>query len=216
MPAPCDTVLATAMTDANEHDQTEGGEGRRDLQHLEPAVLEEVVRQFRAVRNDILRNGVWSVRNLSDEEFNHTDDLRLLGYFQSDLLETRFLSKGRRVTLVDVWNWFDDLMKGAAPLEIGDRKVYLEIVDKDLEKVRKRISEIRSFLPLLEEGDLDTFKRAKFKLRRTVMRMTYDIHHLAKRFDKYRKNAGLGRHRHHDASHDAEHAPAMTDSTVVH
>lgn len=187
-------------------------EGTRDLQFLEPKVLEEVVRQFRASRNDILRNGVWNVRNLTDEEFNHADDLKLLGYFQSDLLETKFLSKGRRVSLVEVWGWFDDLMKGAAPIEIDGQEIYLEVKDKDLEKVRKRIDEIRSFLPLLEEGDLEAFKRAKFKLRRTVMRLTYDIHHLAKRFDKYRKSAGLMRSRsHHEGTHH-EAEPAIAEA----
>src|SRR5256885_2714303 len=31
------------------------------------------------------------------EEFNRTDDRKLFGYFRQDLLETRFLSKGRRI-----------------------------------------------------------------------------------------------------------------------
>ena len=30
----------------------------------------------------------------------------------------------------------------------------------------------------------------KYKLRRTVMRLTYDLHHLFKRLEKYRKNFG--------------------------
>ena len=202
------------MPDVNERDHQhadEGQEGTRDLQFLEPKVLEEVVRQFRASRNDILRNGVWNIRNLTDDEFNHADDLRLLGYFQSDLLETKFLSKGRRVNLVEVWGWFDDLMKGAAPIELEGRDVYLNVNDKDLDKVRKRIDEIRSFLPLLEEGDLEAFKRAKFKLRRTVMRLTYDIHHLAKRFDKYRKSAGLMRSRSHSDSPHHEGEPVISE-----
>ena len=36
----------------------------------------------------------------------HLDDRRLFGYFRQDLLETRFLSKGRRVDLIQLWNWF--------------------------------------------------------------------------------------------------------------
>ena len=39
----------------------------RGLQHLPPRILDEVIRQFRAARNDILRYGVWNVRNLTDE-----------------------------------------------------------------------------------------------------------------------------------------------------
>ena len=39
-------------------------------------------------------------RNLTDDEFNKTDDRKLLGYFRQDLLETRFLSKGRRIDLI--------------------------------------------------------------------------------------------------------------------
>ena len=62
------------------------------------------------------------------------------------------------------------------------------IQDKDLEKVRKRIAEIESFLPTLRGDDLEAFKRIKYKLRRTVMRLTYDLHHLFKRLEKYRKN----------------------------
>lgn len=187
-------------------------EGSRDLQFLEPAVLDEVVRQFRAARNDILRFGVWNVRNLSDEEFNHADDVKLLGYFQSDLLETRFLSKGRRITIIDVWNWFDDMMRGAVPLEVNGKELFLEVNDKDLEKVRKRIDEIRSFVPILESGDLETFRRAKFKLRRTVMRLTYDIHHLTKRLDKYRKNAGLMRRRSETAADPVDVAPELAEA----
>lgn len=187
-------------------------EGSRDLQFLEPAVLDEVVRQFRAARNDILRFGVWNVRNLSDEEFNHADDVKLLGYFQSDLLETRFLSKGRRITIIDVWNWFDDMMRGAVPLEVNGKELFLEVHDKDLEKVRKRIDEIRSFVPILESGDLETFRRAKFKLRRTVMRLTYDIHHLTKRLDKYRKNAGLMRRRSETAADPVDVAPELAEA----
>jgi hypothetical protein len=65
------------------------------LAQLPPKVLEEVMRQLRSSRNDIIRYGVWNIRNLTDEEFNRTDDRKLLGYFRQDLLETRFLSKGR-------------------------------------------------------------------------------------------------------------------------
>lgn len=198
------------MSETVQEQNVDAPEDSRDLQNLAPPVLEEVVRNFRAIRNDILRYGVWNIRNLTDEEFNHATDERLLGYFQTDLLETRFLSKGRRVTIVDLWNWFDDMMRGAIPIEVGGREMYLEIRDKDLEKVRKRVAEIREFFPILEEGDLEGFKRAKFKLRRVVMRLTYDIHHLTKRLDKYRKNAGLMRSRHHAdaAAHDHVEPPA--------
>lgn len=199
------------MTERSPDDeQQESRDETRDLQNLAPPVLDEVVRHFRAIRNDILRYGVWNIRNLTDEEFNHAPDERLLGYFQSDLLETRFVSKGRRVSIVDLWNWFDDIMRGAIPIDVRGERMYLEIHDKDLEKVRKRMAEIREFFPILEEGDLEDFKRSKFKLRRVVMRMTYDIHHLTKRLDKYRKNAGLLRPRGHHgdpAVHDQVEPP---------
>jgi len=54
--------------------------------------------------------------------------------------------------------------------------------------VRKRIAEIQAFFPTLRADDLEAFKRVKYKLRRTVMRLTYDLHHLFKRLEKYRKN----------------------------
>ena len=151
-------------------------------------VLEEVIRQLRSTRNDIIRYAVWNTRNLTDEEFNRTDDRKLLGYFRQDLLETRFLSKGRRVDLIQLWRWFDDQMSGTEPMLIGTEEVFLNIHDKDLEKVRKRIAEIQSFFPTLRGDDLDAFRRVKYKLRRTVMRLTYDLHHLFKRLEKYRKN----------------------------
>ncbi|HEX8153494.1 MAG TPA: hypothetical protein VF698_10230 [Thermoanaerobaculia bacterium] len=151
-------------------------------------VLEEVIRQLRSTRNDIIRFGVWNVRNLTDDDFNRTDDRKLLGYFRQDLLETRFLSKGRRIDLIQLWNWFDDQMRGIEPMLIDHEEVFLNIVDKDLEKVRKRISEIQAFFPTLRGDDLEAFKRVKYKLRRIVMRLTYDLHHLFKRLEKYRKN----------------------------
>ena len=151
-------------------------------------VLEEIIRQLRGTRNDIIRFGVWNIRNLTDDEFNHTDDRKLFGYFRQDLLETRFLSKGRRIDLVQLWRWFDDQMSGVEPMLIGTAEVFLNIHDKDLEKVRKRIAEIQSFFPTLRGDDLEAFKRVKYKLRRTVMRLTYDLHHLFKRLEKYRKN----------------------------
>ena len=153
-------------------------------------VLEEVVRQLRSTRNDIIRYGVWNIRNLTDEEFNRTDDRKLLGYFRQDLLETRFLSKGRRIDLIQLWNWFDDQMRGIEPILLDGQEVFLNIQDKDLEKVRKRIVEIQAFFPTLRGDDLEAFKRVKYKLRRTVMRLTYDLHHLFKRLEKYRKNFG--------------------------
>jgi hypothetical protein len=158
------------------------------LAQVPPKVLEEIIRQLRGTRNDIIRYGVWNIRNVSDEEFNRTDDRKLYGYFRQDLLETRFLSKGRRIDLIQLWNWFDDQMKGTEPMLLGVEEIFLNIQDKDLEKVRKRIAEIQSFFPTLKSDDLDGFKRVKYKLRRTVMRLTYDLHHLFKRLEKYRKN----------------------------
>ncbi|HEY3054778.1 MAG TPA: hypothetical protein VGK31_02485 [Thermoanaerobaculia bacterium] len=152
-------------------------------------VLEEVIRQLRSTRNDIIRYGVWNIRNLTDEEFNRTDDRKLFGYFRQDLLETRFLSKGRRIDLIQLWKWFDDQMSGVEPMLLDGEEIFLNIQDKDLEKVRKRIAEIQSFFPTLRSDDLEAFKRVKYKLRRTVMRLTYDLHHLFKRLEKYRKNA---------------------------
>lgn len=155
-------------------------------------ILEETLRQLRSTRNDIIRFGVWNVRNLTDDEFNRTDDRKLLGYFRQDLLETRFLSKGRRIDLIQLWRWFDDQMSGVEPMLIDGAEVFVNIQDKDLEKVRKRIAEIQAFLPTLRSEDLDAFRRVKYKLRRTVMRLTYDLHHLFKRLEKYRKNVGTG------------------------
>ena len=159
-----------------------------ELKALPVKQLEEVMRQLRSTRNDIMRFGVWNVRNLTDDEFNRTDDRKLLGYFRQDLLETRFLSKGRRIDIIQLWNWFDHQMSGTEPLLTDGEELFLNIHDKDLEKVRKRIEEIQSFLPTLRGDDLEAFKRAKYKLRRTVMRLTYDLHHLFKRIEKYRKN----------------------------
>jgi hypothetical protein len=160
------------------------------LAQLPFKLLDETLRQLRSTRNDIIRYAVWNVRNVSDEEFNRADDRRLFGYFRQDLLETRFLSKGRRVDLIQLWNWFDDQMRGVEPLLVDGEEVFLDIQDKDLEKVRKRIAEIQAFLPTLRGDDIEAFKRVKYKLRRTVMRLTYDLHHLFKRLEKYRKNFG--------------------------
>jgi len=160
------------------------------LSQLPFKALEETTRQLRTARNDIIRFAVWNVRNLTDDEFNHTDDRKLLGYFRQDLLETRFLSKGRRIDLVQLWRWFDDQMSGTEPMLIDGEEVILNVQDKDLEKVRKRIAEIQAFFPTLRAEDLEAFRRIKYKLRRTVMRLTYDLHHLFKRLEKYRKNFG--------------------------
>ena len=160
----------------------------QSLSQLPFRQLDEVLRQLRSTRNDIIRFAVWNIRNLTDDDFNHTDDKRLFGYFRQDLLETRFLSKGRRIDLVQLWKWFDDQMSGTEPMLIGTEEVFLHIQDKDLEKVRKRIAEIQAFFPTLRGDDLEAFKRVKYKLRRTVMRLTYDLHHLFKRLEKYRKN----------------------------
>jgi hypothetical protein len=174
---------------------------------LKGRVLDEVIRQFRATRNDILRYGVWNARNMTDDEFNRTDDRKLLGYFRQDLLETRFVDRGIRIDLVQLWQWFDDQMSGIIPLSIAGEETYILIQDKDLEKLRKRISELESFMPILRQGDLDGFTRVKYKLRRTVLRLTYDIHHLNKRLDKYRKSVGFVP-RHDEAAHDEPHPPA--------
>ena len=164
----------------------------QSLAQLPVKQLEEVLRQLRSTRNDIIRYGVWNVRNLNDEEFNRTDDRKLLGYFRQDLLEIRFLSKGRRIDLVQLWRWFDDQMSAIEPMLINGEEVFVNIQDKDLEKVRKRVSEIQSFFPTLRGDDLEAFRRVKYKLRRTVMRLTYDLHHLFKRLEKYRKNLLVG------------------------
>lgn len=163
----------------------------QSLAEVPQKVLEEVIRQLRSTRNDIIRYGVWNIRNLSDEDFNRTDDRKLFGYFRQDLLETRFLSKGRRIDIIQLWKWFDNEMSGIEPMLIDGDELFVNIQDKDLEKVRKRIAEIESFLPTLRGDDLEAFKRAKYKLRRTVMRLTYDLHHLFKRLEKYRKNIFL-------------------------
>jgi hypothetical protein len=163
----------------------------QSLAQLPLKILDEVIRQLRSTRNDIIRFGVWNIRNLTDDEFNKTDDRKLLGYFRQDLLETRFLSKGRRIDLVQLWRWFDDQMNATEPLLIDGKEVFVNIQDKDLEKVRKRIEEIHAFLPSLRSDDLDGFRRVKYKLRRTVMRLTYDLHHVFKRLEKYRKNIFL-------------------------
>lgn len=161
------------------------------LAQLPLRTLDEVIRQLRTTRNDIIRFGVWNIRNLTDDEFNKTDDRRLLGYFRNDLLETRLLSKGRRINLIQLWHWYDDQMSGVEPLLLDNEEMFLNIQDKDLEKVRKRIDEIDSFLPVIASDDLEGFRRVKYKLRRTVMRLTYDLHHLYKRLEKYRKNFGI-------------------------
>src|SRR6184192_3006903 len=162
----------------------------QSLAQVPQKVLEEVIRQLRSTRNDIIRFGVWNIRNLNDEEFNRTDDRKLFGYFRQDLLETRFLSKGRRIDIIQLWSWFDNEMSGVEPMLIDGEELFVNIQDKDLEKVRKRIAEIQSFLPTLRGDDLEAFKRVKYKLRRTVLRLTYDLHHLFKRLEKYRKNFG--------------------------
>src|ERR1700716_2302062 len=86
-------------------------------------ILEETLRQLRSTRNDIIRFGVWNVRTLSDDEFNRTDDRKLLGYFRQGLRETRFLSKGRRIVLIQLWRCFDDQMTGVEPMLIDTQEV---------------------------------------------------------------------------------------------
>jgi hypothetical protein len=160
----------------------------QSLSQLPLKQLDEVIRQLRSTRNDIIRFGVWNVRNVTDEEFNRTDDRKLLGWFRQDLLETRFLSKGLRNDLIQQWRWFDDQMSGIQPMLLDGEEIFLNVQDKDLEKVRKRIAEIDAFIPAVRGDDMEAFKRVKYKLRRTMMRLTYDLHHLFKRLEKYRKN----------------------------
>ena len=83
-----------------------------------------------------------------------------------------------------------DSLEALRSMLIAGEEIFVNVQDKDLEKVRKRISEIQSFLPTLRGDDLEAFKRVKYKLRRTVLRLTYDLHHLFKRLEKYRKNFG--------------------------
>ena len=46
----------------------------QSLAQLPLKILEEVIRQLRSTRNDIIRFGVWNIRNLTDDDFNKTDD----------------------------------------------------------------------------------------------------------------------------------------------
>lgn len=159
----------------------------RSLSELDPSELREVIRHFRFVRSDLLRNAAWNTRNISDDEFRKTPDERAFGYFKQDLLETRLVDRARRLNVVEVWRWFDDIATGHMPVQINGQTVFLRIEDKDIDKVRKRMTDLRGFLPILENDDYSTFKRIRFKLRRTVLRMTYDLHNLMKRMEKYRK-----------------------------
>ena len=97
------------------------------LAQLPFKILEETIRQLRSTRNDIIRFGVWNVRNLTDDDFNRTDDRKLLGYFRQDLLETRLLSKGRRIDLIQLWKWFDDQMSGFSPMLIDGQQADVNI-----------------------------------------------------------------------------------------
>jgi len=133
------------------------------------------------------RNALERVLAIYERELARRNELTEL---RQDLLETRFLSKGRRVDLIQLWHWFDDQMTGVEPMLIDGEEQFLNVQDKDLQKVRQRIAEIQAFLPTLRGDDLEAFKRVKYKLRRTVMRLTYDLHHLFKRLEKYRKNFG--------------------------
>src|SRR6201990_2763768 len=90
-------------------------------------ILEEVIRQLRGTRNDIIRYGVWNARNMTDEEFNRTDDRKLFGYFRQDLLETPFLPKARRIDHIQLWKGFDDQMSGVEPMLIDTEEVFLNI-----------------------------------------------------------------------------------------
>jgi len=184
--------------------------GQRGLAELPIPIMEEVIRQFRSARNDILRYGVWNIKNLTDEDFNHYDDRKLFNFFCQDLLETRFVDRGRRIDIIQTWQFFDHQLSGVEPLLIDKKEVFLNVEDKDLNKVRQRIGELQSFMSTLRSDDLDSFKRVKYKIRRTVMRLTYDIHHLNKRLEKYRKQRGIGFSR-TDGSQGAE-----TDTAEPH
>ena len=153
-------------------------------------VLDETLRQLRGTRNASIRHAGRKNRHRTHEEFNQAHDRKLLGYYRQDLLETRVLWKGRKIDRIQLWHAFDDQMTGTEPMLIGGEEFFVNVQDKDLDKVRKRISEIQSFLPTLRGDDLEAFKRVKYKLRRTVLRLTYDLHHLFKRLEKYRKNFG--------------------------
>ena len=59
------------------------------LSQLPFKLLEEVLRQLRSTRNDIIRYAVWNIRNLTDDEFNHTDDRKLFGYFRQERTASR-------------------------------------------------------------------------------------------------------------------------------
>src|SRR5260221_10177383 len=109
------------------------------LAQVPQKVLEETIRQLRGTRNDIIRFAVWNVRNLTDDDFNHTDDRKLLGYFRQDLLETRLLSKGRRIDLIQLWEGFDDQMSVTEPMLIDGVQAFLNGQNKNLEKGRKRV-----------------------------------------------------------------------------
>lgn len=180
--------------------ETANGEEAVTLADLERDELIEVIRQFRAVRNDLLHFGAWNNRNMSEDEFKQISDEKLFGYFKQDLLETRIVDRGRRVNVVEVWRWFDDLISGIEPIFIHGEEVMLYVSDKDIEKLRTRMTEIDGFLPILRDDDFSGFRRVKYKLRRTVMRMTYDLHNLNKRLEKHRKSRGGGRY---DRNEDA-------------
>src|SRR3954447_21737244 len=104
------------------------------LAQLPFKLLEETLRQLRSTRNDIIRFGVWNARNVTDDEFNHTDDRKLFGYFRQDPLGARFLSRGRRGALIQLSKWCDAQMSGVEPLLVDGQEVFLNIQDKDLDK----------------------------------------------------------------------------------
>jgi len=186
------------------------------LSELPPKVLEEVIRQFRAARNDILRYGTWNLKSLTDQDFNSFDDQKLFDYFRQDLLETRFVDRGRRLDIIQVWQLFEHQIDGTDALLIDGEEYVLDVQDKDIEKARKRISELASFLPTLRAADFDGFRRIKYKLRRVVMRLTYDIHHLNKRLEKHRKQKGVvsPRTAHIDPQPDTEETPEAVADDV--
>src|SRR3954447_1328944 len=100
------------------------------LAQLPFKLLEETTRQLRSTRNDIIRFGVWNVRNLTDDEFNRTDDRKLLGYFRQTLLEQRSQSRGPRIDLIQLRRCFDDQMTGVEPMLIDRQEVFVNIQDK--------------------------------------------------------------------------------------
>ena len=61
-------------------------------------------------------------------------------------------------------------MNGVEPLLVDGREVFLNIQDKDLDKVRSGSKRSTRFLPALRTDDLDGFRRVKTSCAAPVMR----------------------------------------------